>query len=62
MYKNHTKVAQTSTNLEALEKCMALMEDVLVHAGLWEIRTKMQGMNEEICTPRGKWGEATTKC
>ena len=37
-----TKVAQTVTNLEALEKRVGVAEDVLVHAGLREVRADIQ--------------------
>ena len=47
------EATQTSTNLEALEKCLAMTEDALVKVGLWEIRTKLQKMNEELATIRG---------
>ena len=55
------KVAHTSAHLAALEKHVAITKDVLVHAGLWEIRTELQGMNEKIVIVRGKWEEATIK-
>ena len=56
-----SEVAQTSAKLEALEKCVAVMEDVLVHAGLWELRTELQGTKEEIGVIWGKWEEVIVK-
>ena len=56
-----TGATQTSTNLEALKKRVALMEDVFVHAELWEIRIELQGINQEIAPMRGKWEQTTTK-
>ena len=38
---------------------MGVVEDVLVHAGLREVRVDIQKMNEGISTIRGNW-EATT--
>ena len=38
---------------------MGVVEDVLVHAGLREVRADIQKTNEEISTIRGNW-EATT--
>ena len=59
---NHcVEVAQTSSNLEAIEKWVAVTEDVLINVGLWELRTKLQGMKEEIATIRGKWEEASCR-
>ena len=40
---------------------MAVTEDVLVHAGLSEIRVGLQKRNDEIATLWGKWEEATHK-
>ena len=57
----HTEVAQTLANLEALEKRVGVVEDVLVHAGLREVRADIQKMNEEISTIRGNWEAATIK-
>ena len=45
-----TRVAQTSANLEALGKRVATSEDMLVNAGLREIRVGLQKTNEEIAT------------
>ena len=61
LQNHHTEDVQSSANLETLEKRVAMTEDVLVHAGLWEIRTELQGMNEKIVIVRGKWEEATIK-
>ena len=59
---NHcTEVTQTLANLEAREKRVVVTEDVLVHIGLQELKTKLQGMKEDIGTIRGKWEEATLK-
>ena len=38
----HTEVAQTLVNLEALEKRVGMVEDVLVHARLREVRANIQ--------------------
>ena len=38
-----------------------MMEDVLVHVGLWEISVGLQKTNEEIATMQEKWEEATVK-
>ena len=60
--QNHrTEATHTSTNLEVLEKCVVMMEDFLIHAGLWELRSELQGMQEEIAAIPGKWEEATIK-
>ena len=56
-----TEATQTSTNLEALEKRVAMTEDMLVHSVLRAIRTELQGMTEEIAIVWGKWEEATDK-
>ena len=48
-----TKVAQTLANLEALEKRVGVVEDVLVHVGLREVRANIQKTNEKISTNRG---------
>ena len=56
-----TEVAQTLVNMEALEKRVGVVEDVLVHAGLREARTDIQKTNEEISTIRGHWEAATVK-
>ena len=50
---------QTLVNLEALEKRVGVAEDVLVHAGLREVRADIQKANKEISTIWGNW-EATT--
>ena len=55
------KAVQTSGNLEALEKRMAMTEGVLVHAGLWEIRAELRQMNEKIVTIQGNWEAAIAK-
>ena len=54
-----TKVAQTSANLEALEKHVAVTEGVLMHAGLQEIRTELREMNDKIVNVQGNWAAAT---
>ena len=59
MQSCRTEVAQTLANLEALEKRVDVAEDVLVHAGLREVRADIQKPNEEISTIHGNW-EATT--
>ena len=58
MQSCHTKVAETLVNLEALEKRVGVAEDVLVHAGLREVRADIQKANEEICTIQGNWEAA----
>ena len=55
------EVAQTLVNLEAVEKRVGVVEDVLVHAGLREVRADIQKTNEEISTIRGNWEVATIK-
>ena len=57
----HTEAAQTLVNLEALEKCVGVVEDVLVHVGLREVRADIQKTNEEKSTIRGNWEAATVK-
>ena len=59
MQNCHTEVAQTLVNLEALEKRVGVVEDVLVHAGLREVRADINKTNEEVSTIWGNW-EATT--
>ena len=61
MQNCHIEVAQTLVNLEALEKRVGVVEDVLVHAGLREVRADIQKTNEEISTIRGNWEAATIK-
>ena len=57
----HTEVAQTFVNLEALDKRVGVVEDVLVHAGLREVRADIKKTNEEISAIRGNWEAATAK-
>ena len=45
MQSCHTEVVQTLSNLEALEKRVCMAEDVLVHAGLREVRADIQKTN-----------------
>ena len=40
---------------------MGVAEDVLVHAGLREVRVDIQKTNEEISTIRGTWEVVTIK-
>ena len=47
--------------MEALEKRVGVAEDVLVHAGLREVRADIQRTNEKISTIRGNWEAATVK-
>ena len=42
MQNYHTEVAQTSANWEALEKRVAMTEDILVHAELREVRADFE--------------------
>ena len=56
-----TKVVETLATLEALEKRVGVAKDVLVHAGLREVRADIQKTNEEISTIQGNWEEATVK-
>ena len=61
MQNYRTEVAQTSTNWEALEKRVAMTEDILVHAGLREIKTEIQEVNEKMMTLQDNWEVATAK-
>ena len=61
MQNCRTEVAQTLVNQEALEKRVGVVEDVLVHARLREVRADIQKTNEEISTIRGNWEAATVK-
>ena len=61
MQSCRTEVAQTLANLKALEKHVGVAEDVLVHAGLREVRAEIQKTNEEISTIRGNWEAAIVK-
>ena len=61
MQNCRTEVAQTFINLEALEKGVGVMEDVLVHVGLREVRADINKTNEEVSTIRGNWEAATVK-
>ena len=61
MHNCRTEVAQTLVNLEALEKRMDVVEDVLVHAGLREVRADIKKTNEEISAIWGNWEAATVK-
>ena len=54
-------MAQTLVNLEALDKRVGVVEDVLVHAGLQEVRADIRKINEEVSTIRGNWEAATVK-
>ena len=47
--------------MEAPEKCVAMIEDVLVHAGLREVRPNIRKTNEEMFTIWGKWEVTTVK-
>ena len=58
MQNYRTEVAQTFVNLEALEKRVGVVEDVLVHAGLCEVRADIKQTNEDISTIWGNWGSA----
>ena len=40
---------------------MAATEDILVHVGLREVRTKIQKINKKMTTLQGNWGIATIK-
>ena len=40
---------------------MGMVEDVLVHAGLREVRADINKTNEEVSTIRGNWEAATVK-
>ena len=42
MQSCRTEVAQTLANLEALEKCVGVAKDLLVHVGLTEVRADIQ--------------------
>ena len=42
MQNCHTEVAQNLVNLESLEKRVGVVEDVLVHVGLREVRADIQ--------------------
>ena len=61
MQNCHTEVAQTFVNLEALEKRVGVVEYVLVHAGLREVRADINKTNEEVSTIRGNWEAAIVK-
>ena len=61
MQSCRTEVVQTLANLEALERRVGVAEDVLVHAGLWEVKADLQKMNKEISTVRANWEAATVK-
>ena len=61
MQNCRTEVAQTLVNLETLEKHVGVVEEVLVHAGLKEVRADIQKTNEEISAVRGNWEAATVK-
>ena len=61
MQSCRTEVAQTLANMEALEKRVGVVEDVLVHARLREVRADIQKTNEEISTIQGNWEAATVK-
>ena len=61
MQNCRTEVAQTFVNLEALEKRVGVVEDVLVHAGLREVRANINKTNEEVSTIRGNWEAAIVK-
>ena len=50
------EVAQTLVNLEALEKRVGVVEDVLVHVGVREVGADIQKMNEEISANSGELG------
>ena len=56
-----TKAAQTLANLEALQKRVGVVEDVLVHARLREVRADIQKTNEGISIVQGNWEAATVK-
>ena len=61
MQNCRTEVAQTFVNLEALEKRVVMVEDVLVHAGLREVRADINKTNEKVSTIWGNWEAATVK-
>ena len=61
MQNCRAEVAQTLVNLETLEKRVGVVEDVLVHAGLREVRADIQKTNEEISAIRGNWEAAIVK-
>ena len=61
MQSCRTEVEQTLANLEALEKRVGMVEDVLVHARLREVRVDIPKTNEEISAIRGNWEAATIK-
>ena len=48
-------------NLEALKKQVAVVEEIMVQAGLREITAEIQQMNEKMTTIQGNWEAATTK-
>ena len=48
-------------DFQALEKRVHVAKSVLVQAGLEEIRTKIQEINEKMTTLQGNWGAVTTK-
>ena len=52
---------QTLANLEALEKHVRVVDDVLVHTELRKVRADIQKTNEEISTIQGNWEAATIK-
>ena len=61
MQNYRTEVVQTSGNCEALEKRVAMIEDIPVHARLREIRADLRKTNEEIATLRGNWDAAAIR-
>ena len=61
MQNCRTEVAQSIANLEALEKRVAMVKEVLVHLGLRKVRTEVQRINKKIFIIQGSWEVATTK-
>ena len=61
MQNYHTEAAKTSANLEALEKCVAVTEDILVSTRLREVKADLQKMHEEIATTSENWDPAIIK-
>ena len=59
MERCHTREAQATTTFEALEKRVAVVEEVLVQLGWHEMRIELKGTNEKMTTLQGNW-EATT--
>ena len=49
-------------DLEAPEKRVAVTENVLVQAGLEEIRTKIQEINEKLTSLQGNWKQQLLSC